>query len=43
MNLGIVHGKRGVLSTNGLEEQYTKIVLGFSLGDFNWFRKPKID
>ena len=39
----IVHGKRGVLSTNGLEEQYTKIVLGFSLGDFNWFRKPKID
>ncbi|WP_044173142.1 hypothetical protein [Flectobacillus major] len=43
LNIAFVHGKRGVLGTNGLEEQYNKIVVGFSLGDFSWFRKPKID
>lgn len=43
VNIAYVRGKRGVLSTNGLEEQYSKIVVGFSLGDFYWFRKPKID
>ena len=42
-NLAYVRGKRGVLATNGLEEVYNKIVIGFSLGDFYWFRKPKID
>jgi Outer membrane protein transport protein (OMPP1/FadL/TodX) len=42
-NVAYVRGKRGVLATNGLEEVYNKIVVGFSLGDFYWFRKPKID
>jgi hypothetical protein len=42
-NVAYVRGKRGVLATNGLEEVYNKIVIGFSLGDFYWFRKPKID
>jgi hypothetical protein len=42
-NVAYVRGKRGVLGTNGLEEVYNKIVIGFSLGDFYWFRKPKID
>ena len=42
-NVAFVRGKRGVLATNGLEEVYNKIVVGFSLGDFYWFRKPKID
>lgn len=42
-NIAYVRGKRGVLATNGLEEVYNKIVVGFSLGDFYWFRKPKID
>ena len=42
-NIAYVRGKRGVLATNGLEEVYNKIVIGFSLGDFYWFRKPKID
>ena len=42
-NVAFVRGKRGVLATNGLEEVYNKIVIGFSLGDFYWFRKPKID
>jgi len=43
VNIAFVRGKRGVLSSNGLEEQYSKVVVGFSLGDFYWFRKPKID
>jgi len=43
LNLAVVAGKRGTLATNGVEEQYTKIVVGFTLGDFYWFRKPKID
>lgn len=43
LNLSLVAGKRGTLATNGVEEQYTKIVVGFTLGDFYWFRKPKID
>ncbi|MEA5137541.1 hypothetical protein [Arcicella rigui] len=43
INIGFVRGKRGVLATNGLEEVYNKVVVGFSLGDFYWFRKPKID
>jgi hypothetical protein len=34
---------KGTLATNGIEEVYSKIVVGFSLGDFSWFRKPKID
>ena len=42
-NVAYVRGRRGVLATNGLEEVYNKIVIGFSLGDFYWFRKPKID
>lgn len=43
INIAYVRGKRGVLATNGVEEVYNKIVVGFSLGDFYWFRKPKID
>jgi hypothetical protein len=43
VNIAFVRGKRGVLATNGLEEVYNKVVVGFSLGDFYWFRKPKID
>lgn len=43
LNVSLVTGKRGTLATNGVEEQYTKIVVGFTLGDFYWFRKPKID
>ena len=43
LNVAFVHGKRGTLATNGIEEVYSKIVVGFSLGDFSWFRKPKID
>jgi hypothetical protein len=43
LNIAYVRGKRGVLATNGLEEVYNKIVIGFSLGDFYWFRKPKVD
>jgi hypothetical protein len=42
-NVAYVRGKRGILATSGLEEVYNKIVIGFSLGDFYWFRKPKID
>ncbi|MES2516607.1 MAG: hypothetical protein V4585_00785 [Bacteroidota bacterium] len=43
VNIAYVRGKRGVLATNNLEEVYSKIVVGFSLGDFYWFRKPKVD
>lgn len=43
VNIAYVRGKRGVLATNGIEEVYNKIVIGFSLGDFYWFRKPKVD
>ncbi len=43
INVAYVRGKRGVLTTNGIEEVYNKVVVGFSLGDFYWFRKPKID
>jgi hypothetical protein len=43
INIAYVRGKRGVLATNGIEEVYNKVVVGFSLGDFYWFRKPKID
>ncbi|PWK27302.1 long-subunit fatty acid transport protein [Arcicella aurantiaca] len=43
INIAYVRGKRGVLATNGIEEVYNKIVVGFSLGDFYWFRKPKVD
>ena len=43
VNIAYVRGKRGVLATNGIEEVYNKIVVGFSLGDFYWFRKPKVD
>lgn len=43
VNIAYVHGKRGVLATNGIEEVYNKVVIGFSLGDFYWFRKPKVD
>lgn len=43
INVAYVRGKRGTLTTTGIEEVYNKIVIGFSLGDFYWFRKPKID
>lgn len=43
INVAYVRGKRGSLATTGIEEVYNKIVIGFSLGDFYWFRKPKID
>ena len=43
INVAYVRGKRGTLATTGIEEVYNKIVIGFSLGDFYWFRKPKID
>jgi long-subunit fatty acid transport protein len=43
INVAYVRGKRGTFATTGIEEVYNKIVIGFSLGDFYWFRKPKID
>jgi hypothetical protein len=43
INVAYVRGKRGSFTTTGIEEVYNKIVIGFSLGDFYWFRKPKID
>lgn len=43
INVAYVRGKRGSFTTTGIEEVYNKIVVGFSLGDFYWFRKPKID
>lgn len=43
INVAYVRGKRGTFATTGIEEVYNKIVVGFSLGDFYWFRKPKID
>jgi hypothetical protein len=43
INVAYVRGKRGSFETTGIEEVYNKIVVGFSLGDFYWFRKPKID
>jgi hypothetical protein len=43
INVAYVRGKRGSFETTGIEEVYNKIVIGFSLGDFYWFRKPKID
>jgi long-subunit fatty acid transport protein len=42
-NVAYVRGKRGTFATTGIEEVYNKIVIGFSLGDFYWFRKPKVD
>ena len=43
INVAYVRGKRGSFTTTGIEEVYNKIVVGFSLGDFYWFRKAKID
>ena len=43
INVAYVRGKRGTFATTGIEEVYNKIVVGFSLGDFYWFRKAKID
>jgi long-subunit fatty acid transport protein len=43
INVAYVRGKRGTFATTGIEEVYNKIVVGFSLGDFYWFRKPKVD
>ena len=43
INVAYVRGKRGSFETTGIEEVYNKIVVGFSLGDFYWFRKAKID
>lgn len=43
INVAYVRGKRGTFVTTGIEEVYNKIVVGFSLGDFYWFRKAKID
>ena len=43
INVAYVRGKRGTFETTGIEEVYNKIVVGFSLGDFYWFRKPKVD
>lgn len=43
INVAYVRGKRGSFTTTGIEEVYNKIVVGFSLGDFYWFRKPKVD
>ena len=43
INVAYVRGKRGTFETTGIEEVYNKIVVGFSLGDFYWFRKAKVD
>jgi hypothetical protein len=41
-NVAYSYGKRGTLSTNGIEEVYHKITLGFTLSDL-WFQKVKVN
>ena len=41
-NLAYQVGKRGVLTDNGMEEQYHRITIGLTLSDL-WFQKQKIN
>lgn len=41
-NIAYQIGKRGVLTDNGLEEQYHRITIGLTLSDL-WFQKQKIN
>lgn len=42
LNVTFIGGKRGVISRNSVQEQYGRLVLGFTLAD-RWFEKMKID
>ncbi len=43
MNLSLAIGQRGTLESNLIRERYINVVFGFTINDFGWFLKPKID
>lgn len=42
LNLAYQLGRRGVVSTNGMEEQYHRLTIGLTFSDL-WFQKQKIN
>jgi len=42
LNLAYQVGRRGLISENGMEEQYHKLTLGLTFSDL-WFQKQKIN
>ena len=43
INLGVHLGMRGTTDNNLIQEQFARILLGFTLNDNSWFRKRKYD
>ena len=43
INIGVQLGMRGTTDNNLIQEQFTRILLGFTLNDNSWFRKRKYD
>ena len=43
INLGISYGRRGLKNTYLGEEDYYQVNLSFTLNDFLWFNRYKID
>ena len=43
INVGLELGQRGTKDNNLIQEQFARILLGFTLNDNSWFRKRKYD
>ncbi len=43
LNLAVAVGQRGTLDSGLVRERYVNFVFGFTINDFGWFLKPKID
>lgn len=43
INVGLELGQRGTTDNNLIQEQFARILLGFTLNDNSWFRKRKYD
>lgn len=43
LNLAVAVGQRGTLDAGMVRERYINVVFGFTINDFGWFLKQKID
>jgi hypothetical protein len=43
INIGVELGQRGTKENNLIQEQFVRILIGFTLNDNSWFRKRKYD
>jgi hypothetical protein len=43
INLGVELGQRGTAENNLIQEQFARILIGFTLNDNSWFRKRRYD